>query len=114
MKLPKGEETLPIIEIEGVVLTLEEVRRLHPDAYRQLTTPRVVFKYAVSDELLVERFRMRMAQGRVATIRRFDIEHPILTPEEQLAHMEARDKVGLELIEAERKLLEEELAMLKR
>jgi len=39
---------------------------------------------------------------------------PTLTPEEQLAHMEARDKIGLELIKAEKKLLEEELTMLKR
>lgn len=113
MKLPKGEETLPIIEIEGKMMTLQEVRQFYPSTYQRLVTPRLRLAYKVSDELLVERFRIRLAQGRVATIYRWGVPM-VLTPEQQLIHMEARDEIGLELIEAERKLLGEELAMLKR
>lgn len=115
MKLPRGEETLPIIEIEEKFLTLDEVRTLYPDVYERLIRPELRFEFTVSDQLLIERFRMRMAQGRERTIYRLQNKCPFaLTPEEQLRHMELRDEIGLELIEAERQLLEEELALLKR
>jgi len=111
-RLPSGEETLPIIEVEGKFLTLEELKQQYPELYESLFKgvagpPPQLGK--ISDELLIERFRMRMAQGRESTIYRLQYE---LTPEEQLMHMEARDEIGLELIEAERKLLEEELRIL--
>lgn len=106
-RLPKGEETIPIAEVEGRFLTPLELERLYPERYRALMLkPELV----VSDELLVERVRRRVAQGRVRTIYRLEYE---LSPEEQLRHMEARDEIGLELIEAERKLLEEELRLLR-
>lgn len=99
-KLPKGEETLPIAEVEGKFLTPNELRRLGlPLELRPVPT-----------ELLIERMRRRVAQGRVATIYRLQYE---LSPEGQLKHMELGDDIGLELIEAERKLLEEEIGILR-
>lgn len=109
-RLPKGEETIPIIEVEGRFLTLAELKAQYPELYRKLLEPRTLEFIEVSEELLVERVRRRIAQGRVMTIYRFDMA---LTPEEQLAHMEARDDIGMELIEAERRLLEEELRLLR-
>lgn len=112
-KLPKGEETLPIIEVEGKLLTLEELKQQYPELYESLfgvagtSNPHVG---VISEELLIERVRVRIAQGREPTIYRL---HYALTPEEQLMHMEARDEIGLELIEAERKLLEEEFRMMR-
>lgn len=113
MKLPKGEETLPIIEIEGKMLTLDELKKLYPEIYDKLVSPTIAYEVKIRDALLLERFRMRLTQKRVPTIHRWGYPQT-LTPEEQLAYMEARDPVGLELINAERGLLEEELAMLKR
>lgn len=110
-RLPEGEETLPIIEVDGKLLTLEELRQQYPELYERLLegagNPELGI---ISDELLIERVRIRIAQGREPTIYRIQGE---LTPEEQLTHMEARDEIGLELIEAERKLLEEELRILR-
>lgn len=113
-KFPFGEETLPIVEVEGKLLTLAELEEQYPELYRQLLEPTraVSAIIMISDELLVERVRRRVAQGREPTIYRWG-DPASLTPEEQLAHMEARDAIGLELIAAERKLLEEELRMLR-
>lgn len=109
MKLPKGEETIPIIEVEGRFLTPLELERLYPERYRALMLrPEVT----VSHELLIERVRRRIAQGRVRTIYRWGFPMA-LTPEEQLRHMELRDEIGLELLEAERKWLEETLRLLR-
>ena len=113
-RLPRGEETLPIIEVEGRFLTLEEVRRLHPEQYRKLLELKPL-ELEVSLELLTERFRRRLAQGRVATIYRLERFPPLtLTPEDQLRHIELRDEIGLELLEAEREWLEETLRLLGR
>ena len=106
-RLPKGEETLPIVEVEGRFLTLQELREQYPELYRELLERRPI---EVSLELLIERVRRRIAQGREPPIYRWEFE---LTPEEQLRHMELRDEIGLELLEAERKLLEWELAKLR-
>ncbi|GAI76905.1 unnamed protein product [marine sediment metagenome] len=118
MRLPKGEETLPIVVVEGRFLTLQEVQQFHPDLYGALIgRPRLgapLLEFEVSDELLIERMRRRIAQGRVPTIYALSLVEPELTPEQQLRHMEMRDRIGLELIEAERGLLREELAMLRR
>ncbi len=100
-RLPKGEETLPVIEVEGELLTssgLEKAHRLR------------LVKQPASTRLLIERKRMRVNQGRVRTIYRFRYQ---LTPEEQLRHMELQDAIGLELIEVERLLLEEEVKILR-
>lgn len=96
-RLPKGEETLPFYDLEGKLLTPDRLHR--PDLLR----PRV------TDKLLIERVRMRVSQGRVPTIYRLDYE---LSPDEQLKHMELSDEVGVELMQAERKLLEEEIRIL--
>lgn len=109
-RLPKDEETIPIIEVEGRFLTLGELERLYPEMYQRLLDPAKVFEFRVSYELLTERVRRRHAQGRVPTIYRWEY---MLTPEEQIRHMELRDEIGLELLEAERKLLEEELAIIR-
>ncbi len=109
-RLPLGEETLPIIEIEGRMVPLEELKLRYPDVYRQLITVR---EFEVSDELLIERVRQRHAQGRVPTIYRFIRDEPELSPERQIWHMERRTEIGLELIQAERKLLEEEINILR-
>lgn len=111
-KLPKGEETIPIIEVEGRFLTLQELKEQYPELYKKLLEPKTLESVEVSPELLIERFRRRLAQRRVPTIYRWGFPMS-LTPEEQLRHMEARDEIGLELIEAERKLLEWELAVLR-
>ena len=103
-RLPKGEETLPVIEVEGKLLTSSGLEK----AYPRLRL--VDLKQPASTRLLIERKRMRVNQGRVRTIYRFTYE---LTPEDQLRHMELQDAIGLELIEVERKLLEEELRILR-
>ncbi|GAI36938.1 unnamed protein product [marine sediment metagenome] len=116
MRLPKGEETLPIIVVEGRMLTLEELRRLYPELYETLIGLRrqgLGLEFEITDELLIERMRRRIAQGRVQTIYSLSLVEPELTPEEQLRHMEMRDQIGLELIGAERKLLGEELRLLR-
>jgi len=105
-RLPKGEETLPIVEVEGRFLTPQELAREHLRAILALPEIRV------SDELLIERVRRRIAQGREPTIYRLGFPM-VLTPVEQLRHMEMRDEIGIQLIEAERKLLEEELTILR-
>ncbi len=107
MRLPRGEETLPILVVEGRMLTPQELREQYPELYRELLERRLI---EITDELLIERVRRRVAQGREMTIYRWEFE---ITPEEQLRHMELRDEIGLELIEAERKLLEWELAKLR-
>jgi hypothetical protein len=109
MKLPRGEETLPIAEVDGKYLTAAELESQQPVKYRQLLVAPIV---TVSDNLLVERFSMRVAQGRVLTIYRADLPTS-LTPEEQLMHIKAKDKIGMELINAEAKLLQEELRLLR-
>ena len=96
-KLPKGEETLPITEIEGRFIMLAD-----------LTFPLQLG--IISNELLIERVRKRTSQNREATIYRIEYE---LTPADQLEHMILGDAIGLELMEAERKLLEEELKILR-
>jgi len=96
-RLPRGEETLPFYDLEGKMLTLDRLHR--PDLLRP----------HITDKLLIERMRMRISQGRVPIIYRFEYE---LSPNSQLNHMELGDKIGLELIQAERKLLEEELRIL--
>lgn len=109
-RLPLGEETLPIIEVEERMVSLEQLKVHYPDVYRQLITVR---EFEVSDELLIERVRQRHAQGRVPTIYRFIRDSLELSPEQQIWHMEHRTDTGLELIEAERKLLEEEINILR-
>ena len=103
-KLPKGEETLPVIEIEGELLTPSGLEKAHPRLRL------VDLKQPASTRLLIERKRMRVNQGRVRTIYRPQYS---LTAEEQLRHMELQDAIGLELIDVERKLLEEELRILR-
>ena len=113
-RLPKGEETLPIIEVEGRFLTLEELQREYPELYKELTEKKrlgISPALTVPEELLIERVKLRHAQGRVPTIYRLQPPYE-LTPEEQIWHMEQRTEIGLQLIEAERKLLEEELKIL--
>lgn len=114
-RLPKGEETIPIVVIERLMLSPLELMKEHPRQYEVLVSRRkLVYPMRVTDELLVERVRRRYAQGRVATIYRLITdEEKELTPEEQIRHIEQRTKTGLELIEAERKLLEEELSILR-
>jgi len=103
-RLPKGEETLPVIEVGEELLTPAGLERAHPELrLDELREP-------ASTRLLIERKKIRVKQGRVSTIYRFRYQ---LTPEEQLRHMELQDAIGLELIEVERKLLEEELRILR-
>lgn len=102
-RLPKGEETLPVIEVGGELLTPAGLERAHPEL-------RLDELRAASTRLLIERKRIRANQGRVATIYRFRYR---LTPEEQIRHMELQDAIGLEIIEAERKLLKEEVRILR-
>lgn len=103
-RLPKGEETLPVVEVDGELLTLGGLEKAHPRLrLDELREP-------ASTSLLIERKRKRINQGRVGTIYRPQYS---LTAEEQLRHMELQDVIGLELIEVERKLLEEELRILR-
>jgi len=111
-RLPRGEETLPIFEVEGRFVTLYELQSEYPSLYKQLIeTKTLPYALRIPDELLIERVKLRHAQGRVPTIYRLQPPYK-LTPEEQIWHMEQRTEIGLQLIEAERKLLEEELKML--
>lgn len=112
-RLPKGEETLPIIEIERRFLTLQELKTQYPMLYQQLVRG-IVRKLRISDQLLIERVRLRHTQGRVPTIYRLITEEvKELRPENQIREMEQKTQIGLELIEAERKLLDEELMILR-
>jgi len=103
-RLPKGEETLPVIEVGGELLTLGGLEKAHPELRL------VELREPASTRLLIARKRMRVKQGRVSTIYRPQYS---LTPEEQLSHMESQDAIGLELIEVERKLLDEEVRILR-
>lgn len=103
-RLPKGEETLPVVEVEGELLTPSGLEKAHPRLRL------VDLKKPASTRLLIERMRVRVSQGRVPTIYRFRYE---LTPEDQLRHMELQDTIGLELIKVERLLLEEEVKILR-
>lgn len=96
-KLPKGEETLPIAEVGGRFLTFSELGRL----------PELI---TVSNQLLIKRMEERVAQGRVPTIYRLEYE---LTPAQQVEHMKLGDDIGKELLEAERKLLEHEIRIMR-
>lgn len=97
-RLPRGEETLPFYDSEGKMLTLDKLHKSN------------LLRPHVTDKLLIERMRMRISQGRVPTIYRFEYE---LSPDSQLKHMELGDEIGSELIQAERGLLEEELRILR-
>ena len=99
------------MEVQRRMMSLETLKAQHPTLYQQLLSPQFVLE--VSDELLIERVRQRHQQGRVATIYRFYRDAPELSPKEQIRHMENRTQIGLELIKAERKLLEEELSILR-
>ncbi|MBA7586679.1 hypothetical protein ES708_28684 [subsurface metagenome] len=103
-RLPKGEETLPIVEVDEELLTPVGLEKAHPRL--RLAD----LKQPAPTRLLVERKRMRVNQGRVGTIYRPQYS---LTAEEQLRHMELQDAIGLELIEVERNLLEEEVKILR-
>jgi len=103
-RLPKGEETLPVVEVDGELLTSGGLEK----AYPRLRL--VGLREPASTKLLIQRKRMRIKQGRVRTIYRPQYS---LTAEEQLRHMELQDAIGLELIDVERKLLEEELRILR-
>jgi hypothetical protein len=106
-KLPKGEEKLPIIELEGKLLTPGQLKRKSRTLYQSFTSaPGDTFTY----RLMIERMRRRVAQGRVLPIYRLDKE---ISPGDQLRHMEQGDEIGQELILSERKLLEEELRILR-
>lgn len=98
-RLPAGEETLNIVRYGGVYLTPNQITSLAQLRGGEVPT-----------ELLIERLRTRMGQGRVSTIYRLQHE---LSPAEQLGHMVAGDEIGLELIEAERKLVQEEIGILE-
>ena len=118
MKLPKGEETLPFAEVNGKFLTLNELQTQYPEVLKALLQPvsalgAVSYASQTSSELLLtERFKQRMLQGRERTIHRVDLVFPILTPEEQLKHMQAKDEIGMELLAAERKFLQEEIRLI--
>jgi len=102
-KLPKGEETIPIAEIAGKMVSPKQLKAMRIPYKKVLTlTP--------SDMLLIKRVKERHAQGREPTIYRFTGK---LMPQQQIRHMERRTSIGLELIQAERKLLEEEINILK-
>lgn len=96
-KLPRGEETLPIAEEGGRMLTLRELRG------KKLKLRRV------SDNLLIERVMKRIQQGRVPTIYQLQRE---LSPSDQIKHMKRKDKIGAELLEVEFGLLQEEIRIL--
>jgi hypothetical protein len=100
--LPIGEETLPILEIGGKLFTPKQIKSGFKAFPAHMRT--------VNDDMLIERVKMRKQQGRMATIYHTDYE---LSPDDQIRHMKLRDKIGLELISAERKLLEEEIRILK-
>lgn len=109
-KLPKGESSLPIVTIEGKWVSVDDIKRNFPKDYVA-----VLFRWQVPkvfpSEILIERVRLRHAQGRVPTIYRVGMKP--LTPQQQLKHMEQKTAVGLELIKAEKGLLLEELKILR-
>lgn len=98
---------MPFFEVDGVFMGLREIS---PAQLKALAVGRKDPRLKITDRLLVQRMRVRRAQGRVMTIYR--INYPPLTPEEQIKHMETRTPVGLNLIEAERRLLEWELTII--
>ena len=108
-RLPKGEETLPVVEVDGKFLALGKLKESSPGVYQSLLQ-RLPRMETIPSKLLIQRVAERIAQGRVATIYRLEHE---LAPDEQLRRMNLGDEIGLELIEAERKLLEEELRMIR-
>ena len=63
-RLPRGEETLPVVEVEGELLTVGGLEKAHPELRL------VELREPVSTKLLIERMRMRVKQGRVSTIYR--------------------------------------------
>jgi len=119
-KLPGIEDSLPIYEINGKFLTLEELKESFPAIYEQLTSSQLDTVKAVSTvstNLLAKRFAMRIEKGEVFTIysirSSLDSELSSLTPQQQLYHVGLRDEEGIRILTAEYKLLEAELKILK-
>lgn len=122
-KLPNGEETIPLLIIDGKMLSLKEIEKEYPDVYNSLTSePTKDINYykklllskeptiEITNKLLIKRFEERMKQGRERTIHRF---LTTISPTRQMIEMVKKTKIGKELIEAERGLLEWELRILK-
>ena len=106
-RLPAGEEDLPFMEEGGRYVTLREIR----------SSPVLLFNLLrlspgeVSQGLLVERVRRRHMQGREPGMHVLGVGY--VGPEEMIRHMEAGDEIGRLFIEMERKLLEEELGIVR-
>jgi hypothetical protein len=102
-KLPYGEETLPIFKRNGKLLKPKEMnKKILKEAKLSLDmTPK---------DLLIERFRMRVEQGRTSTIHTMNRDY---TPTQQLEHMTRGDAIGKEFLQAEEGLLREELDILE-
>ena len=109
-RLPKGEETIPIADINGqfIIPSQELIRRL-----RELPEPSV--------ELLIERVKRR-AKQHISRIEEGIEEEPNtimlgcplpLSSASQIYHVEIGDDVGKELIEIERGWLKESLSILE-
>lgn len=122
-KLPNGEETIPLLIIDGKMLSLKEIEKEYPDVYNNLTSESTkdinYYKklllskeptIEITNKLLIKRFEERMKQGRERTIHRF---LTTISPTRQMIEMVKKTKIGKELIEAERGLLEWELRILK-
>lgn len=114
-KLPIGEDTIPLLVIDGQMLFLKDIENKYPTIYNSLFAigePTTIdTKIEITDDLLITRFKRRMEQGRETTIHRFLIS---LSPSKQLAEMRKKSKLGKELLNAEKGLLEWELGVLKK
>lgn len=109
--LLKAEEHIPFTKADGKFRTLKEVMEKYPRLYSMWTTRGLPEVTAIddSDELMIERVKARIAQGKEHTIYRWGMK---LTPKEQLEHMKKRSKIGKELIQAERGLHKELIRLL--
>lgn len=102
-KMPLGEDTLPIADIDGNLLR-------HSDLVGKGIALSMALA-SISDRLLIERVRQRISQGRVGPI--YQVPQKEYSPSDQLQHMIDKDELGKLLLDAERKLLEEEIRIIE-
>jgi len=107
MKITKGEEEISLVEIDGEFLSLNELMERYPDTWKDKLKMNKSFNG--KKELIKSRYREKAEQGRLPVLQRFKT---VITPKEQVDHVMRETEIGEELIEAERKLLEFEIAQL--
>jgi len=105
-----GEADIPYLEIDGVFYTPREILA-HAEAndeiwHRILETRPDFDPEEIPLELLIERIRKKYQMGKLVNV--YMMGYPyVLTPEQQLREVEMLTPLGMKILEAEKKLMQE-------